>query len=636
MPAGAATAADVPGKYDVVIDGYGYCYLDSLEESIPFRTHRAAYGQTQPFVERQNVSNSYGDNAQDFFLTVRQRSWSLGEQQKYFRSGTDGFFWHGSNVDVSIAGQVTLTKQTSSLTFAAAAITGCVDDVGGDRTGIYVATATKLYNVDVAGTITDLGAHGLGAAPSRYGVCTDGGNAYLTTTHAGTVGVRRYTGGLAGTFSTFSASGADSLVFLNNTLYGWRESSGDLVSWDTAGTLTSIFPWKSAVGATSSGATGVLNPLLAAYGGQVLICFPWAYSAAELWIHDGVSPKRIEVFPNNFIPMDIEVLYGVAYVSGNFYKSTSTTTLVARPAILYFDGSSIGLLWQADAYGTTSIASSAYFDGPGPALGTSDGRLLFTDDTMNSLMAYNPALGGVSSIGSYSAGGTIPQIISSGSISVMTRTQTAGYYFPHATATNTSGYVQSSQIDFDSSLQKVLRGATVEFDAASDGDGGSVDIAYQLNGVGGSYTSLATGVTSGTEVTFPANTTGHSISLKVTLNKGTSTNGPTLKSYSVRGAPVMPIYPRGEYIIDCTGTPTAPRELRDGSLHAVTGYDQVKNLIAARNATTPISITDKINGTYSGFVDVSDPEGFDAYEVHAAGDSSHPGSFVVRLSVRGV
>src|SRR4051794_30194505 len=112
---GSATAADIPGRYDVAIGGFGYVLLDSLQSSIPFRTHRAVYGQTQPFVERQNVSNGYGDNAQDFFLTVRQRDWSLGEQQKFFRSGADGRYWMGSNVGVEVPGQVKLAPAVTSL-----------------------------------------------------------------------------------------------------------------------------------------------------------------------------------------------------------------------------------------------------------------------------------------------------------------------------------------------------------------------------------------------------------------------------------------------------------------------------------------------------------------------------------------
>jgi integrase len=53
--------------------------------------------------------------------------------------------------------------------------------------------------------------------------------------------------------------------------------------------------------------------------------------------------------------------------------------------------------------------------------------------------------------------------------------------------------------------------------------------------VDGSYTTLQTGAVSGTEYTL----TGRNISVKITVNKGTSTNGPVLKRHYIRAAPVV-------------------------------------------------------------------------------------------------
>jgi hypothetical protein len=624
-------AADVPGKYDAVIGGTGFVFLDALAPNIPFRSHRAIYGYTPTFVERQNVSNSYGDNAQDFFLTARQRDWSLGEQQRFVRNNQDGRYYAGSNVEVSTAGQVTLTQQTPSLSFAAAVRAGCQDDSNGDRSSVIVASATNLYRVRVDGSITDLGAHGLGATPSKFAACNDAESTYISTTSAGTVGVRRWGGAV---FTTFSASGCDSLTFVNNTLYGWRASNGDLVQYDTAGTLTSIFTWKNAAGGSAASSTNIQTPILHPYGGKVLICFPYAQEGSELWVYDGVSPSRLAVLPPNFTATGIDVLYGVAYISGNFYKSVSTTNFNGRPAVLFFDGSQLGLLWQANTYGSTSISSTNEGIASGPTLGINNSRLIFTDDTTNMILAYNPVSGGVSGIGSYSAGGSDAMMFSTGSMVVMTRNQTTGYYLPHATTYNTSGYVQSSQIDFDSSLTKVFRGVTVEFDAATDGDGGSVDVAYQLNGAGGSYTSLATGVTSGTENLFATNTTGHSVSVKITLNKGTSTAGPTLKNMSVRGAPQLRAFRMREYILDLTGAaPDEPRRLRDDSPNPATPHDDAAAVVALMTAALPVSVTDRL-GTFTGVIE---PDKSEIYEMHSQQERPvKSGSFVVKLTIREV
>lgn len=627
----AVTAADVPGRYDVVIQSdagtFGYMLLDSLEESIPFRTHRAVYGQTQPFVERSNVSNSYGDNAQDFFLTIRQRDWSLGEQQKYFRAGQDGRYWAGTNVDVSTPGQVNLAPTTPSVGFAGSVITGTRDI---SQSSILAATATNLYRLDVAGGITSLGAHGLGAAPTKFSVVCDGAVFYMSTTTAGTVGVRTWDNA---SFATFSATGADSLAFVNNSLYGWNRTSSDLIRYDTGGAATDLFDWKTARGAVGGANTNIYTPMMCSFGGKILICFPYAQEASELWIYDGTGASRLEVFPPNFVATDIEVLYGVAYVAGNFYKGVTTTTWTTKPAVLFYDGSQIGSIWQANAFSATTVTGPT--TEPGPALGVSAGRLLFTDDTMNAIMAYDPALGGVSTVGSYSAGASMAAMITSTSIAALVSNRTTGYYFPHATTFNTSGTIISSLIDFDSSLAKQFRGVTVEFDPASDGDGGTVDIAYQVNGLTGAWTTLQSAAVSGTQYTF-TNISGHSIAIRVTLNKSTSTAGPTLRSVSVRGAPIMPRYRRGEYIFDCTNADEQERELRDGNFHPLAGYDQVVHLLAACSSTTPLTITDRF-GTYTGFIDVNDAEGFDIYEVKSGVATVQPtksGSFVVRLTAR--
>lgn len=623
MAAGDATATDVPGKYDVVINGKGYVFLDSLEESIPFRTHRAVYGQTQPFVERQNVSNAYGDNAQDFFLTIRQRDWSLGEQQRFFRSGADGRYWLGTNVDVTTPGQVRLAPAFTSKTFAAAV--RAVSRVNLPQ--IATVSATNLYEIDAAGTITDKGVHGLGAAPAKFGLAFDGVNNYISTIAGGTVGVRRWSGSA---FSTFSATGAESLAFLNNTLYGYNNG---LIRYDSGGTATSLYVWKEAEG-TSYGLAGNTAPILEPFGGKLLILFPYGQTGCELWIYDGTGVSLLQAFPTNYMGSDLEILYGVAYIAGSFQQPASTSTQYNRPAIHFYDGAEIGMLWQANDYNTT--ASSDSFGGPHPALAAAQGRLLFQDDTMSTLMSYNPTTGGISTVSSYSAGGTDARLVATNFVALHTRNQTGAYYEGTVTYPS-SGNVISSLIDFDSSLPKQFRGIKVEWDAASDGDGGSVDIAYQIDSLSGAWTTLRSGAVSGTEYTL-TNISGHAIAVRVTINKSTSTAGPTLRSLSVRGAPVMTIYPRGEYILDCTNTQESPRLLRDGaSYHPLVGFDQVANLVTARNSLVPFSVTDKINGTYTAFVDVNDPEGFDVYEVHPGLENiKKPGSYVVRLTTRGV
>lgn len=613
---GTDTAAMIPGQYDCVLDGYGYNFLRTIDTSLPFRTQRAMYTQSPTFVERSNVSNAYGDNAQDFFLTIRQRDWSLGEQQKYFRPGTDGRYWQGTNIDVSTPGQVRLAPSTPSLSFANSVITGTRDT---SQSSVLVASAARLYRLDVAGGITDLGAHGLGAAPTKFSVACDGGLMYMSTSTAGTVGVRSWNNAA---FATFSATASDALAFVNNTLYGWNKASTQLFRYDTAGTATAIFQWLNAIGGAGTN-TNIYTPMMCAYGGKILLCFPFAQESSELWVYDGSGTYRLEVFPPNFVATDIEVVYGVVYIAGNFYKAASTTTWYTRPTVMFYDGSQIGMLWQANDYSTSTVAGPT--TEPGPALGVSGGRLLFTDDTMATVMAYDPALGGVSTSGSYSAGGSSAVMITSNSVSANIRNQTTAYYFPHTTSYSTSGTVISSLVDFDSSLPKQFRGVKLEWDAASDGNGGSVDIAYQVDSVTGSWTSLQTGAVSGTEYTF-SNISGHAIAIKATLNKGTSTAGPTLKALNLRAVPTLQSYKLREYILDLSGrNGSQPVIANDDSTHPLEGLAMATNLNATIAATAPFTVIDR----FGSFTAVCEPDQCELIEIG-------PEEYIARVRVRGV
>lgn len=622
-----AVAGDVPSKYDLVLNGKGYTFLRTMDGSyLSASRHRAEYTSTATFVERQNISNAYGDNSQDFFLTARNRDWSLGEQQKFFRSGQDGRYWMGQNVDVSTPGQVQLSpKLTTSSALSEAVVSGC--RAGATVLNVALTGATKLFSIDATGVAAAGVAHGLGAAPARFGMCTDGLKVYMSTTAAGTVGVRSWDGA----FATFSATAADSLAFLNNTLFGLvglNVGAPSLIQYDTAGTATTVFTWKAATGATSISAPVISK--IEPFGGKLLILFSFGQDVgAELWIYDGTGASRLEVFPPNFWAYDLEVLYGVAYISGSFFKAAGASTVYGRPAIHFFDGSQVGLVWRANDYGTSALSSTDV--GPYPALTVFAGNLVFTDETNGNLMAYDPARGGVSTLATFSTTGDTTRLSTSGTTMVLTRKQTTYSFFP-ATTHPTSGYVISSLIDFESSLTKQFRGVKVEFAAATDGNGGSVDIAYQVDSLDGSWTTLQTGAVSGTEYTF-SNISGHAVAIKVTLNKGTSTAGPVLKSLNVRAAPTLTSFKVRTYNLDLSSDPEHPTRLEDGTDQTLTGFEQAQNLTTAITSTSPISVTDKF-GTFTG---ICEPSACSILELHSQGGGpGTPGQYTAQITVREV
>lgn len=593
-------------RYDVIIDGHGYIFWNELMESMPFRNQRAAYSYSPTFVERQNTSGNYGDNQQDFWMTASQNDWSEGEQQKFLRLNDQDSvrkFYMGTNIDVSIEGQVTLRPATTSLAFDGSVIAACQNG-----NTLLAASSTHLYSVDFAGSITDLGAHGISAAPGRFGIARDdGANIFLTGAGGN---VRIYNG----SFSTFSSSGADSLCFLNNTLYGFRVATADIVQWDTSGTISTVFPLKGGTGSAAS----VLIPKLLPYGGKLLIVLQ-----DRMLIYDGNAASVIATF-QNFVATDADILDGVVYLGGYYAKPDAAdgSTKLLQPALLYYVSGTIGQVWKASGF-TGSSTDLSY---GGATLAVYQDGVAFTDDSTGHLMFYSPDAGSVSCIGVYTVAGSASRLVSQSYDILHIRNQTTGYLWPSTTVAST-GTVQGSLIDFESSLTKLFRGITVEFDSASDGDGGSVDIAYQVASVTGSYTSLKTGAVSGVEYA-PSDVTGRSISVQITLNKGTSTDGPVLKRVYVRAAPEQQTFRRCQYVIDCTGVAGKNEVVhRDGSLSTLTGAQLATDLVAAITSATPVSITDRF-GTYTAVAE----QGEGVSEL----DEVRPGEFIGQVTFREV
>jgi hypothetical protein len=806
-----AVAGDVPNKFDLVVNGEGYVFYDPWTGGDSSNApQKAIFTQTPTFIPRQNAQGDFGDNQQDFWLTFSQKDWSLGEQQKYAVKESEGVrrYWRGSSADVLTPGQVSIRSLVDYLAFAAPPTAMAYRSAS---SVISFASSTNLYTIDSSETITDQGAHGLGASPSYRGIASDGTNVFLTTETAGTVGVRRWSGSA---FSTFSATASSALEYLNNSLYG-LDKDGILRRYDTAGVASTLYTWQLANGTAMTFDT---KSYIRAFGGKLLILFRQNGSPSpEMWIYDGSGTSILHRFSANFVPVGMSVLEGIVFISG--YLKQSTTKY--RPVIYYYANGSLGVLWQANDYSTTGSS--------GPDVISFDGNLVFNDAQTGRIMMYNPASGGVSSLGSYTSsgsddqllvaadsffvlshasaagyqtpalvqsngsngGGTQPNIVwgspttagnlllltltardtggaptfttpsgwtlidsqtvgtmrtgmyyiaasasrsgqefitttpnnptewetqafeysgaqlldksakssgtsvtaDSGTTAATTQTdelffavlahqgtdaQTSptnsyvsprnelgganrqyayaknvtatqttsvsatiasanwmgivatfkakatggGYFFPGTTKA-TGADVTWSLIDFDSSLTKLFRGIKTEFDAATDGNGGTVDIAYRVGDVDGAYTTLQTGVTSGTEYTL-SGVSGRQISLKVTLNKGTSTNGPVLKREYLRAVPVQPNFRRHQYVVDCTGGPDSQIRDRTGQAFPKTGLAMLTNLRSAATSSTPITIVDAL-GSYTGII-----EQFEAYSIRPAARQSYVARIICR------
>jgi hypothetical protein len=616
-----ATAADVPGVYDVVLNGQGFVFLDTIQPSLPFRSHKATYKVSQTFIERSNVTGAFGDNQQDWWMTASQNDWSLGEEQRFFRIGDQtsrSRYWRGMNVDLSQPGQVTIGNPALTLTFPSQ-VSSLVYGPAITSSVFFAAGSKDLFSVDETGTtITALGSHGCSAAPTT--MAFDGSYVYMSSRSA-TSGVRRFSLNPSGAFETFSTSPASSLAFLNNTLYGAIATpTNSFARYDTAGAITIIQQWKTAKGEVFAGDK---NCVLLPFGGRMLIMrTAETPTANELWVYDGNAVSQLAIFEPNFVFKDWCVAEGVVFIAGQTVKRDKS-----RYELRYYANGSFGVAYASQL--ATGVASLGYSVTPFAT------GVVFTEPVNGAVMYFDLAAGSASSVAPFTPLSAGTQRMATGAQVVVTHggSYTGSTVFASGVASAAS--LQTSLFDFETSLDKLVRSVRVDFTAGTDGDGGAVDLYYTTNDVAGSLASIASSISVNTD--YPVNIACRSISILAVLRKGTSTLGPTLKRIYVRAAPVLQQFKQREYVLDCSGDGSSvTRELRDGTPMPLTGGSQAASLNTLAQKTTPFSITDRF-GTYTGLIDLNDPEGFEVYEVHSSVDSvGQSGSFVVRVKCREV
>jgi hypothetical protein len=210
------------------------------------------------------------------------------------------------------------------------------------------------------------------------------------------------------------------------------------------------------------------------------------------------------------------------------------------------------------------------------------------------------------------------------------KTVGSGYYFPSG-VTAAGATITSPLLDFDSSQDKLFRGIKVDYDEADDGDGGSVDISYQIDSLtDSSYTLLQSGAATGTEYAVGdvgSPITGRSISVRLALNKGTSTDGPKVKRIYIRSAPIINQKRRDLYHIDATGSQHGKNATLDHTNAAIardgqTIFNELKSFAGSGSLLT---ITDVDGDSYTGVI-----ESLEGTQVHANDDPGYVISLVTR------
>lgn len=604
--------------YDIVINGVGYLLARQIIPNLPFRTQRARYGYTPTFIERTNVSNGYGDNQQDFWLTVSQNDWSLGLGQKYY-DGNDPEksrkYWQGGAISTSVPGQAFGQYGQSTSAFASpvqgAAAIDC--NLG---SFFYTTTSTNLYQVDPSSGFTSLGAHGASAVCTAFAF--DGDFLYMSSG----ANVRKYNVN-TGSIASYSSTGAESLLYMNNTLYGVK--GGVLSTYASSGTATASFTFKDASGTALNNYTSKLASL----GGKVLVLRQSAGSDS-LWEWDGTGMSMLASFPANFQTQDFCVNQGIVFVLGIETSTTPDQTNCA--AVWFYENGNIGRTY------ITQRPTDSFFQNHNVFIAAFGDGFLFYDPFAETelgaaaIMYYNIATGSVENlaIGGFQHG-TQVAVNNEGFMFVQISTGTGKAIFGGGGLTSkhvTSAELISSLYDFGSSLTKYIRGVTVNYDAGVDGS--SLDIYYQLNDVqNGNWTLLQTDAQSAVEYEFPAGTIGNSIGIRLLLNNpngATDGTTPTIKRLYVRAAPIQTQFRTGEYVLDFSGRDgKTPVMRRDGRPEARTGPEMLTQLVADITADTPFTITDRL-GTFTGVAELDQLEIIEL----------KPEEYWVHLIVRGV
>jgi hypothetical protein len=581
-----AAASDVPNKYDVVINGEGYLLANAEQQ-------RAAFGLSPIFIPRQNTRGSFGDEDQDFFWTWTQKDWSNGEGLKYARSDEDSVsrYWAGSKL-TKRAGQLNIAYDTNTI---ALGFTPSINGWGSYRGKVCAADATNLYEI-TGTTATSKGAHGAGSNPC---MASDGTFLYI----AGATKIRKWNNT---TFVDFSATTAQTgLAYLNNALYSVNNGNGTFTRYDTAGAATTIYTWKAADGTS---AAAPQPAFMVPYGGKMLfgvVDESIISNFYSLWIYDGTAPAKVAQLPRGFTLQDIVVIEGAAFLCG-----VSQTPSGVHSVIYVYVNGALVKAWQSRTAGGSNCYGAE-----------SLGKLVFLDGLNSQLLMYDPDTGGVTPLATTTYSGKV--VASTNSEFIHWNDSTSVILYP-ASSVAASASATTSLIDFDSSLTKVLRGVTVEWEDDVTDTGATVDIAYRVGDLDGSYTTLQTGAVSGTEYTL-TNITGKSISVKVTLNKSGSTYGPALKRIKVRAVPVQPGFKKRTYRLALHGKDGEGNlSTRSGRGHRKDGLEMLQDLETAASSTNPIAVTDW-SGTIAAAV-------IESLNVIATGDQE----FMAEVLVRGV
>jgi hypothetical protein len=216
---GSGTSVDVPGRFDVAINGIAFMLDDQHEAFKPGGTATIPLLRSQ--ADQSNEPGESSTNPEDLWPRS-QHSWHKGAGQRWLDSEDDSDrarFWNSRGIDPWTRGQIKTLNNTVML--EASANTNLALETAGDY--VYMADGTSLkYFADIT-TATPgvtVARPGVEAATTIKSICSDGTTVYAVVTD----GVHTTTAG-TGVSAHYSDLTADIIAFTKGRLMAAKDAA---------------------------------------------------------------------------------------------------------------------------------------------------------------------------------------------------------------------------------------------------------------------------------------------------------------------------------------------------------------------------------------------------------------------------
>lgn len=433
-PLSRATTPVAGQTHDIVLGGVGFTLYRGNEDTLPSKVYTSEavdYTFSPTFVDRSNTSGDWGDDSQDFFMSMTQKSWAGGEGRQFFRrNGGDDAYYAGENImPTLVPGQVRRMGGVNPNTWSGGtqgAYENCLyvkgtGQIGGTNdpgdtlvrvSGTNAITTILEYSTDGGATWTTQLKTGATIWQDCIDMCMgDDGNIYFlegskTATQCMVHTFKGPTSGstVAWVHWTATTKQANCICYFQGGVY-LGDSAGRLVLATSAGgaatvikdfgggVILDLLSTPEGIYALYLSPIGTYKVFLYASGNTTeVLNLPRGWRL-PYWIEAGVMPDRTA---SGIFAMHTDAICwseGILYITGLMPARDQQQGRLGearyRSALYYYSAGNSGFIWEAEG------ARNEFTFGSGAITEISDGIIAWADTQNDRLMAYDPRTGGV-------------------------------------------------------------------------------------------------------------------------------------------------------------------------------------------------------------------------------------------------